>query len=190
DRREHHEEPPPKKEPPPPPVVNTPPTVTVQTAPPPTPTPPVGSIPDPTLDSDKDGIPDVKDKCPIDPETVNGFADTDGCPDTIPQAITVAGPALKFTAGRAKLDAADETTLKAVIDVMVANPDVKLNVIGHPEAAGKKDAELAQRRAESVRWFLIEHGVAEVSRVTSKVGDVAAKGGALIDLEVAAPAAK
>jgi hypothetical protein len=35
-------------------------------------------------DSDKDGIPDSKDACPAQKETVNGYQDTDGCPDTVP----------------------------------------------------------------------------------------------------------
>lgn len=32
-------------------------------------------------DKDGDGIPDDVDKCPTEPETYNGFEDTDGCPD-------------------------------------------------------------------------------------------------------------
>lgn len=36
-------------------------------------------------DSDGDGIPDVLDQCPTQPETYNGFQDADGCPDTIPK---------------------------------------------------------------------------------------------------------
>src|SRR5687768_14987769 len=35
-------------------------------------------------DSDKDGIPDSKDACPAQKEIVNGYQDTDGCPDTVP----------------------------------------------------------------------------------------------------------
>ncbi|MGE5182002.1 MAG: OmpA family protein, partial [Acidobacteriota bacterium] len=35
--------------------------------------------PDP--DNDKDGILDVNDKCPMVPETMNGFEDEDGCPE-------------------------------------------------------------------------------------------------------------
>jgi OOP family OmpA-OmpF porin len=32
-------------------------------------------------DTDKDGIPDARDKCPNEPEDVDGFEDADGCPD-------------------------------------------------------------------------------------------------------------
>jgi hypothetical protein len=35
----------------------------------------------PDYDNDHDGIPDVKDKCPNQPETINNFKDDDGCPD-------------------------------------------------------------------------------------------------------------
>lgn len=34
------------------------------------------------LDSDGDGVPNVADKCPGEPEDPDGFEDLDGCPDT------------------------------------------------------------------------------------------------------------
>ena len=37
--------------------------------------------PDPLTDRDGDGIPDVKDRCPDEPEDFDGFEDEDGCPD-------------------------------------------------------------------------------------------------------------
>jgi outer membrane protein OmpA-like peptidoglycan-associated protein len=37
--------------------------------------------PDPLLDQDGDGIPDVHDRCPTEPEDKDGFEDEDGCPD-------------------------------------------------------------------------------------------------------------
>ncbi|RLG70211.1 MAG: hypothetical protein DRO07_00730 [Candidatus Iainarchaeum archaeon] len=35
-------------------------------------------------DSDSDGIPDTSDSCPTQPETFNGYDDSDGCPDSLP----------------------------------------------------------------------------------------------------------
>ena len=35
-------------------------------------------------DRDRDGIPDLTDACPSQKETVNGYQDADGCPDTVP----------------------------------------------------------------------------------------------------------
>lgn len=36
-------------------------------------------------DSDNDGIPDSSDSCPTQPETFNGYNDSDGCPDNAPE---------------------------------------------------------------------------------------------------------
>jgi len=37
--------------------------------------------PPPVVDSDGDGVPDLKDACPNDPEDKDGFEDQDGCPE-------------------------------------------------------------------------------------------------------------
>ncbi len=42
----------------------------------------------PSTDTDNDGISDPIDQCPTQAETVNGFKDTDGCPDVIPTNTT------------------------------------------------------------------------------------------------------
>ena len=36
---------------------------------------------DPVLDTDNDGVPDIFDRCPTQPEDRDGFEDADGCPD-------------------------------------------------------------------------------------------------------------
>jgi OOP family OmpA-OmpF porin len=41
-------------------------------------------VPVAETDRDGDGISDKKDKCPGEPETLNGFQDADGCPDELP----------------------------------------------------------------------------------------------------------
>lgn len=47
-----------------------------------------GTNPDgcPTRDQDGDGIADASDQCVDQPETVNGYQDDDGCPDTVPDS--------------------------------------------------------------------------------------------------------
>jgi hypothetical protein len=42
-----------------------------------------GVVPTP-VDTDHDGIPDTSDACPNQPETMNGYQDSDGCPDAVP----------------------------------------------------------------------------------------------------------
>jgi OOP family OmpA-OmpF porin len=59
-----------------PPVVERPPPVIVVDTPPPLPPP------DPNFDTDRDGIADRIDACPQQKETVNGFDDGDGCPES------------------------------------------------------------------------------------------------------------
>jgi outer membrane protein OmpA-like peptidoglycan-associated protein len=41
-------------------------------------------VPEPPKDGDGDGIVDADDQCAAQAETVNGFDDTDGCPDVVP----------------------------------------------------------------------------------------------------------
>jgi outer membrane protein OmpA-like peptidoglycan-associated protein len=54
-----------------------------RTCPKPKPQPPRRKepAPDPLADRDGDGIPDIHDKCPNEPEDRDGFEDDDGCPD-------------------------------------------------------------------------------------------------------------
>lgn len=42
----------------------------------------------PIPDTDGDGILDIDDQCVSEPETMNGFDDSDGCPDEIPPSAT------------------------------------------------------------------------------------------------------
>lgn len=44
-------------------------------------------------DRDGDAIPDMLDKCPDSPETRNGMADEDGCPDAMPSPVPMPAPA-------------------------------------------------------------------------------------------------
>jgi OOP family OmpA-OmpF porin len=137
--------------------------------------------PDP--DNDGDGIPDVKDACPNEPETFNGFADADGCPDVVPDdlATPLAAVVVKFEAGRARITPAAKKELAAVVAALRKYGDVKVAIAGHPAKA--KETDLARRRAEGVKWYLVDQGVL-ADRITTKVGDV---GERAIDLTLATP---
>ncbi|MEO7034268.1 MAG: hypothetical protein ABI548_10265 [Polyangiaceae bacterium] len=46
------------------------------------------------------------DKCPTQPETVNGFEDDDGCPDTLPEKVKKYSgvvPGIEFDLGKATI---------------------------------------------------------------------------------------
>lgn len=131
-----HVEPPP---PPPPPVV------VVQPPPPPPPENP---------DRDGDGIPNEKDKCPDKPETVNGWQDDDGCPDELaPDLKKALDFEVPFEKNRARITAGAKQALAPIAQAMRKYPAVTLTVVGH----GKGD--LGKRRAEGVKWFLVDQGV-------------------------------
>ena len=62
-------------------------------------------------------------------------------------------------------------TLRRIVHgVLDRNPELRLVIIGHPDRDGAD--ELAQRRAEAVKWHLIDQGIPE-DRVVTRVGAVA-----------------
>ena len=135
--------------------------------------------PDP--DNDGDGIPDEKDRCPNEPETKNGYLDDDGCPDTIPEdlALPLAAATVTFEPTRARITTAAKKALAAVVASLLKYRDVKVVIVGHPTKAGGED--LARRRAEGVKWYLVDQGIL-ADRVATKVGEV---GDRAIDLQLA-----
>jgi outer membrane protein OmpA-like peptidoglycan-associated protein len=118
--------------------------------------------PDP--DNDGDGIADAQDKCPNVPETVNGYQDADGCADQLPDALAaLVAPDAKlaaqitFAKNKPKLDKGAKKALDEVAAALRKVPDVRLRVVGHA-GTGVSD-ELAHRRAEAVKWYLIDAGL-------------------------------
>ncbi|HEY5283577.1 MAG TPA: OmpA family protein [Polyangia bacterium] len=118
--------------------------------------------PDP--DNDGDGIPDVKDKCPNEPETVNGYQDEDGCPDEIPAAVkkfTGVIQGINFKTNSAEITKDSHTVLDKTVQVLTDYPDVRLEIGGHTDNVGKPEhnMELSQKRAESVKEYLVAKGI-------------------------------
>jgi outer membrane protein OmpA-like peptidoglycan-associated protein len=130
--------------------------------------------PDP--DNDTDGVPDGTDECPNEPETLNGFDDSDGCPDRGSPLVVVTATQIEIKqqinfatdsnriVGRRSFD-----VLNVVAAVLVGNPQINVEVQGHTDDRGSHEhnMELSQRRAESVRQYLMDQGVAE-SRMTAR----------------------
>ena len=118
--------------------------------------------PDP--DNDGDGIPDDKDKCPNEPETVNGYQDSDGCPDEIPAAVkkfTGVIQGINFKTDSAVITKDSHSVLDKTVQVLVDYPDVRLEIGGHTDNVGKAEhnMELSQKRAESVKEYLVGKGI-------------------------------
>jgi outer membrane protein OmpA-like peptidoglycan-associated protein len=125
--------------------------------------------PDP--DNDHDGIDDLHDACPSEPETVNGWKDDDGCPDQIPAEITTAlATPLRFELRRARVTKPAGAALRQVLAMLQDHPELHLAIVGHPDRPG--DDDLAKRRADAVKWYLVDQGVAE-DRIATSLGAVA-----------------
>jgi len=135
--------------------------------------------PDP--DNDSDQIADGLDACPLEPETRNGITDADGCPDTIPAEITdaFAGVASqKFEQNRARLTKAMKTALAPLLAQLHGRPQLRIAVIGHPGAGVPE--ELARRRADTVKWYLVDQGII-ADRLETRVGP----GASAVSIELA-----
>lgn len=127
----------------------------------------------PELDNDGDGLEDVRDKCPLEPEVRNGFEDEDGCADTVPVAVTktlAATQKVTFEPNRARVTSKAKEALAAVVALLNEVASIKIVVIAHPVKKGGED--LARRRADAVKWHVIDEGMIAQERVEIRVGDV------------------
>jgi outer membrane protein OmpA-like peptidoglycan-associated protein/opacity protein-like surface antigen len=117
----------------------------------------------PDFDNDGDGIPDVADSCPNAPETFNGLDDEDGCPDEKPSAFAskLVLHNIYFRFNSAELDPTSEEVLDYLAEALLEEDSVHIVIRGYTDNIGSEAYNLAlsQRRAESVRNYLISKGV-------------------------------
>ncbi len=124
----------------------------------------------PELDNDKDTVVDLDDQCPIDP----GPADNKGCPKK-PALVVVTGTQIKITQqihfefNKSKIKPDSFAILNAVVQVLKENPDITLEIGGHTDNVGGAayNKKLSQDRSDSVRLYLVEHGISG-SRLTAR----------------------
>ena len=124
------------------------------------------------LDDDGDGLPNAKDQCPQEPESVNGYKDFDGCPDELPEAVKKFSGAIQgitFDTDKDTIRASSFRVLGAAATVLKEFDDIRLEIEGHTDSQGdhQYNVDLSQRRAESVRLYLIGKGVTE-DRLTAR----------------------
>ncbi|HET9930446.1 MAG TPA: OmpA family protein [Polyangiaceae bacterium] len=124
--------------------------------------------PDP--DNDKDTVPDVKDQCPN--EIGSPTEEPIGCPKN--QLVIVTDCEVKITQqvhfefNKDKIRPESFGLLDAVVDVLAKNPAIKVEIQGHTDNVGsaRYNKDLSNRRAASVRKYLVSHGVSP-DRLTS-----------------------
>ena len=116
--------------------------------------------PDPNNDNDR--LLDPQDKCP------NEYAETeDGCPKKY-QLVVVTDKKIElkqtvyFDFNKATIKPVSFPLLSEVAQALKDNPSIRVRVEGHTDSRGNDafNLKLSQRRAESVRTFLISAGVA------------------------------
>lgn len=115
------------------------------------------------LDSDGDGVVDSRDRCP---GTARGAkVDAAGC--LVAQTIVLKG--VIFRTNSAELAGDSVRILDEAARTLRDNPGLKVEVAGHTDDRGAAayNASLSQRRAESVRSYLIGQGVA-ANRLSAK----------------------
>lgn len=111
-------------------------------------------------DSDKDGIADKSDKCP----TLGGNVDAQGCPiveEKVKEVFTRALQGIQFETGSNRIRSSSKTILGEVVSIMQENPAYKLTIAGHTDSVGSSTSNqsLSQRRADAVKFYLINNGV-------------------------------
>ena len=118
------------------------------------------------LDSDGDGVPDYKDKCPGTPKGAK--VDANGC--EIMGDVTIRTTADHFAFDSAELKPAMESALDGVAAKVAASKgDEMLEIVGHTDSTGPADYNqgLSERRAQSAADYLAGKGVSP-SKMTIK----------------------
>lgn len=145
----------------------------------------------PIPDTDKDGINDELDKCPTVPGVARyqgcpiPDTDGDGVNDEEDKCINEKGPATNFgcpiikeediirvnlaaknvffATASDKLLKQSNSRLDVVVEILNQNPSYKVQIDGHTDSQGKDEynLDLSNRRAASVKAYLVSKGIAE-----------------------------
>jgi outer membrane protein OmpA-like peptidoglycan-associated protein len=122
----------------------------------------------PDLDNDQDGVPDSLDKCPdqVGPPENGGCAILQSAqPRSKAKEIRRGRVILRgvtFEKGMPTINPSSYTILDDVVASLVDWPEVQIEIQGHTDNTGNaaKKVELSRSRAETVRNYLINRGIA------------------------------
>jgi OmpA-OmpF porin, OOP family len=110
------------------------------------------------LDEDGDGVPNALDACP---QTPPGFkVDARGCVVEAQTVVVLKSAHFEFNSAKLTRDA--RIVLDRVVDAMKNQPDLRLEIVGHTDSVGTDayNRKLSLARADSVREFLVDRGIA------------------------------
>lgn len=127
----------------------------VAQAPPPPPPPAPPPAPPGPVDSDRDGVLDPDDRCPATPAGV--AVDSSGCPRRDPVVLRGVG----FATNSSTLTPGSLPVLDGVAEDLRKYPRLRVELQGHTDSSGADayNLDLSQRRADSVRNYLMAQGV-------------------------------
>jgi OmpA-OmpF porin, OOP family len=116
----------------------------------------------PIPDTDGDGVNDEEDKCINEKGPASNF----GCPvisEDIIKRVALAAKNVFFATASDKLLAQSFKRLNDVVTILNENPSFKVQIDGHTDDQGKDEynQDLSDRRAASVKAYLVSKGIAE-----------------------------
>lgn len=122
----------------------------------------------PIPDTDGDGVNDEEDKCVNEP----GLKENNGCPEIkkeIVQKVEFAARKIQFEFAKANLLSASEKVLDEVADILLKQPELKIDIEGHTSSDGNFNAnmKLSNERAETVKNYLVSKGI-DASRLSAQ----------------------
>ena len=122
----------------------------------------------PWPDTDGDGVLDKDDLCPNEA----GPASNNGCPepnDDDQKRLNQYAKTILFDTGKASIKFESAEILNQIINVLKKFPNSRFRIEGHTDSTGKKakNIELSQNRADAVKVYLIQGGIAS-DRLESK----------------------
>ncbi|KJD36607.1 cell envelope biogenesis protein OmpA [Tamlana sedimentorum] len=114
----------------------------------------------PWPDTDGDGVLDKDDKCP----EVKGTVANAGCPEVteeVQKTLNEYAKTILFDTGKSSIKAQSEAVLGDIIGILKEYPTAKFTVEGHTDSVGseKLNQRLSDSRANSVKEYLISHGI-------------------------------
>jgi OOP family OmpA-OmpF porin len=120
--------------------------------------PPVPAAQGGTADSDGDAVADAEDKCAGTPGGVR--VDASGCPLQGETLLTLAG--VTFESGEATIRSDATAALDEAVKLLQENSGLSIIIEGHTDDRGDENYNvyLSQQRAEAVRKYLLDHGIA------------------------------